>query len=228
MFQGRANEHTPARGPYLDLVIRHFFSDLIFLFAVIDPIGTVPVFIAATAGMSARARRIIAFRAFAVSVGRLLGAIIVGQLVLEWLSLDVAALQVAGGIILFLFALNMVLGESKPESELAEIEKHTNDNIDVAVYPLAVLSIAGPGAVTAVILRTDNAQFSIGQQMLTATAACLILGVTFTAMLGASYLQRLLGGMGASIVSRVMGLLFAAIAADTVLTGVRTFFVEAA
>ncbi|GJM18924.1 MAG: UPF0056 inner membrane protein [Phycisphaeraceae bacterium] len=204
--------------------MQHFLNDLVFLFAVIDPIGTVPVFIAVTAGMSAKARRLIAIRAAAISAGLLLVTIVLGQLVLEWLEVDFAAIRVAGGVILFLFALEMIFGESKPEHEVAEVQKHTKDNLDVAVYPLGVLSIAGPGSVMAAILRTDNSQFTIVQQAFTAVAIGIILLITLGAMLLASKIQRVIGDVGASIISRVMGLLFAAIAADGVLTGVKQFF----
>ncbi len=199
-------------------------GELIFLFTVIDPIGTVPVFIAATTGMPERTRRLVALRATLISAGILLACIVVGQAVLEQLDIDFAAFRVAGGIILFLFALDMIFGESKPDSEVAEAEKHCDDDLDAAVYPLAIPSIAGPGAIMAVILLTDNTQYSFLHQTMTAAVVGVVLGLTLCAMLLASRIQNLIGRVGASIVSRVMGLLFSAMAADSVLSGIRDFF----
>jgi len=204
--------------------MHQLLGELIFLFTVIDPIGTVPVFIAATAGMPERTRRLVALRATLISAGVLLACIVVGQAVLEQLDIDFAAFRVAGGIILFLFALDMIFGESKPDSEVAEAEKHSDDDLDAAVYPLAIPSIAGPGAIMAVILLTDNTQYSLLHQAMTTVVVGVVLSLTFVAMLLASRIQRLIGRVGASIVSRVMGLLFSAMAADSVLSGIRDFF----
>ncbi len=199
-------------------------GQLIFFFTVIDPIGTVPVFIAATAGVPESTRRLVAIRATLISAGVLLACIVVGQLIFEQLDIDFAAFRVAGGVILFLFALDMIFGESKPEHEVAEAEKHLNDRLDAAVYPLAIPSIAGPGAIMAVILQTDNDKFSLVQQSLTAMVVAIVLAFALIAMLLASRIQRVIGDVGASIVSRVMGLLFAALAAESVLSGIREYY----
>ncbi|MFI4893222.1 MAG: MarC family protein [Phycisphaerales bacterium JB058] len=204
--------------------MQRFLGDFVFLFTVIDPIGTAPVFIAATAGMSDRTRRLIAVRAAVISAALLVACVVVGQAVLEHLDIDFAAFRVAGGVILFLFALDMIFGESKPEHEVAEANKHAEDDLDAAVYPLAIPSIAGPGAIMAAILLTDNSQFSLAEQSLTALAILLVLALTFLTMLAATRIHRLIGQVGASIISRVMGMLFAAMAADGVLSGVRDFF----
>ncbi len=199
-------------------------GQLIFFFTVIDPIGTVPVFIAATAGVPEPTRRLVAIRAALISAGVLLACMVVGQLVFEQLDIDFAAFRVAGGIILFLFALDMIFGQSKPEHEVEEAEKHLNDSLDAAVYPLAIPSIAGPGAIMAVILQTDNDKYSLTQQSLTAMVVAIVLALTLVAMLLASRIQSLIGEVGASIVSRVMGLLFAALAAESVLSGIREYY----
>lgn len=200
-------------------------SDFIFFFTVIDPIGTVPVFLAATTRMSGRTRRRVALRASLISAIVLGLCIVVGQVTLERLDIDFAAFRVAGSVILFLFALDMIFGESKPEHEVAEAQKHLEDeNLDAAVYPLAIPSIAGPGAIMAVIVRTDNLQFSLSEQALTASVVGVVLFLTLLAMLASELIERVIGQVGASVVSRIMGLLFAAMAADGVLTGIRDFF----
>lgn len=199
-------------------------SDFIFFFTVIDPIGTVPVFIAATAGVSAHARRRIAVRAALVAGGLLIAAIVLGQVVLERLEIDLAAFRVAGGVILFLFALSMIFGESKPEHEIAEAEKHQDADLDAAIYPLAIPSIAGPGAIVAVILQTDNSQYTFAQQSVTAGVVVVVVLIAFVAMLLATRIQSVIGDVGASIVSRVMGLLFAGMAANEIMSGIADYY----
>ena len=203
-------------------------SDLVaqftLLFTIIDPIGSVPVFIAVTAGVSPALRMRIALRAALVSLGVLLGFIIAGQLLLEALKIDLAAFRIAGGVILFLFALDMIFGMSKPDSERAEAERARQEALDLAVYPLAIPSIAGPGSIVAVVVLTDNHRNSVGEQAMTALLMAVVFGVTLACMLLADRIQRLIGAAGASIVSRVMGLITAAIAADGVLGGVRDYF----
>ena len=121
-------------------------SNFVLLSAVIDPIGTIPVFISATRGQPEADRRRIARRAATVAGGILLFFIIVGEPVLNAMGVPILAFQISGGIILFLFALTMIFGESKPEAEADDIHQST----DVAIFPLATPSIASPGAMMAV------------------------------------------------------------------------------
>lgn len=205
-------------------LVDHVISDFIFLFTIIDPIGTVPVFLAVTAGMPDELRRRIALRAAVVSTALLLGCVVIGQVLLSTLSIDFAAFRVAGSIILFLFALDMIFGESKPEKEVAEAAKHADDALDSAIYPLSIPSIAGPGAMMAVIVRTDNELYSIGEQALTTLIMLAVLGLVVLAMLSAARIERLIGASGASVVSRVMGLILAAVATEGMLSGIGEYF----
>jgi multiple antibiotic resistance protein len=200
------------------------FSDFIFFFTVIDPIGTVPVFLAATAGLSARLKVRIAWRAFAVASILLLLSVIVGQATLAGLGIDFEAFRIAGSIILFMFAMDMIFGTSKPDSEIADAEAHSEEALDAAIYPLAIPSIAGPGAIMAAIVRTDNDLYTLPHQIITTAVMLAVLAIVLVCMLAASRIEKIIGSAGASIVSRVMGLLFAAIAADGVLSGIRAYF----
>src|SRR5262245_59834352 len=109
------------------------FSDFVLLWAVIDPIGTVPVFISATRRHSELERRRIARRAATVAGGILLFFIVIGEIVLKAMGVPILAFQIAGGIVLFLFALTMIFGEGKPAAEADDIQGSS----DVAVFPLA-------------------------------------------------------------------------------------------
>ncbi len=140
------------------------------LWVVIDPIGTVPVFIAVTAGMQASARRSTAFLATFVSIGVLLFFLVFGQLLIDALGISLLSFQVAGGIVLFLFALTMIFGEPKPETDKRSIavdeDQPEDDRPSPAIFPLAVPSLASPGAMLAIVLLTDNTQFAILDQAL--------------------------------------------------------------
>lgn len=194
------------------------------LFTIIDPIGSVPVFIAITAGVDPALRRRIAVRSCLISAGVLLGAIYLGQYLLEGIGISLAAFRIAGSIVLFLFALDMIFGQSKPESEVHDAELARQKAMDLAVYPMAIPSIAGPGSILAVIVLTDNAENSLIRQTGTGVLMLLVVGIVFACMLLAERIHRLIKDVGASIVSRLMGLITAAIAADGVLGGLREYF----
>ena len=193
----------------LDDYIREFVT----VWVVVDPIGTVPVFIAVTATMSSKARRGVAFRAALISALILLAFIVGGQLLLEALEISLVSFQIAGGIVLFLFALQMIFGPGKPESELSE---NRPSREDVAVFPLAVPSLASPGAMLAVVVLTDNNRYSITEQAITTGVVLLVILAALIFMLAAGFINRVIGISGANILSRVMGLILAAVAVDNV------------
>ncbi len=195
-------------------------STFIVFFAVIDPIGTVPVFIAVTQGLETRTKQRIALLATLVSAAILLFFMVAGELILNAMEIPLSAFQISGGIILFLFALSMIFGESKPEEETRLAE----DRSETAIFPLAVPSIAGPGAMLAAVLMTENAKFDLWQQFQTAFVMMSVLGVVLLLMLAATSIHRLIGNSGASVVSRVMGLILAAVATTNILTGFRGYF----
>ena len=202
----------------------HILNNFIFFFTIIDPIGTVPVFLAVTAGLPVAVKRRIAIRAAVFSAAILIAFIVIGQFLLSVLGIDFAAFQVAGSVILFLFALDMIFGTSKPDSEIAEAEQHADEALDTAVYPLTIPSIAGPGAIMAVIVRTDNELYTLPEQISTTAIVVAILAIALLAMLAASRIEKLIGSAGASMISRVMGLILAAVAADGALGGIQTYF----
>lgn len=197
-----------------------FVATFIFFFAVIDPIGTIPVFIAVTRGYDTKAKRKIAVVASLAALGILLFFVIAGELILAAMGIPLAAFQIAGGIILFMFAVSMIFGESKPEEEIRIAETHH----ETAVFPLAVPSIASPGAMLAAVLLTENARFNIFEQIQTVAMMVAVLVVNLILMLAASSIHKWIGNAGASVVSRVMGLILAAVATTNVLTGIKGYF----
>ena len=197
-----------------------FVSIFIQFFAVIDPIGTLPVFVAVTQKHGAASKKRIAFVATAVAAGILVFFAAVGQLILDAMGVPLAAFQIAGGLVLFLFALTMIFGESKPEEEVRLAEGAD----DTAIFPLAIPSIAGPGAMLTVVLLTDNARYGLLEQTLTVATMLSVLLITLGLMLLAGPIQRVIGDSGASVISRTMGLILASVATASVLGGVKAYF----
>lgn len=203
-------------------------DSFVTLWVVIDPIGTIPVFIAVTAGMATAARRKTALMATLVSAGILLFFLVLGQLLINALGISLLSFQVAGGIILFLFALTMIFGEPKQETDLQSVElkgeKATQKGPSPAVFPLAVPSLASPGAMLAIVLLTENESVSIPDQMLIAGVMVAVLCIAYLCMLLSEPIIRLIGNSGAAVVSRVMGMVLASVAADAVLSAMLTIF----
>lgn len=195
-------------------------SDFVLLWAVIDPIGTIPVFISATRKHGNADRRRIALRSAMVAAAILVFFIAVGEFVLNAMGVPILAFQIAGGIVLFLFALTMIFGESKPDAEIEEIQQSQ----DVAIFPLATPSIASPGAMMAVVLLTQNDLYTIDEQIVTALLMLAVVGAAYVLMRFAGVVMRVIGEGGANVVSRVMGMILASVAATQVLEGVRQFF----
>ncbi|WP_077284664.1 MarC family protein [Cognaticolwellia aestuarii] len=193
----------------------------ITFFAVIDPIGTVPVFIAVTDQYDQKTKRRIALLSTIISMCVLLFFVVVGEFVLKALSIPLPAFQISGGIILFLFALNMIFGDSKPEEEIRLLDQ---SHKDTAVFPLAVPSIASPGAMLAAVLLTKNSVYSVWEQIQTATVMLSVLVITYLLMLLAGAINKIIGSSGASVISRVMGLILASVATTNILLGFSEYY----
>ena len=199
-----------------------YIPAFIFLFAVIDPIGTIPVFIAVTSRFGKKEKRKIAFTAALYSTIILLFFIVAGEVILTAIKIPLSAFQIAGGIILFVFALSMIFGESKPDEELKIAPKGN----ETAIFPLAIPSIASPGAMLAVVLQTENATHSVLEQLQTSILVLLVLFITLVFMLLASYIYRVIGNVGAGIISRIMGMVLASLAVANVLEGIKIYFIH--
>ena len=193
-----------------------FTKEFVTLLVVIDPVGSIPVFLFAVQNVPRNLHRRFVFRAVGIAALVLLAFLVGGQVLLETLGLRLGSFQTAGGIILFLFAMTMIFGESKPAREIEEAER---DHLAGAVFPLAMPSIASPGAMLAVVVLTDNHTESFGDQAVTAMILALVLLLTLLLLMAASAVHRIIGSTGASIISRVMGIVLATIAVDAILGG---------
>lgn len=197
------------------ILIREFVT----LIVVIDPIGTLPVFYFATQHVPQNLHWRFAARAVLVATVVLFLFLVGGQLLLEGIGLRLGSFQIAGGIILFLFALNMIFGEAKAIREIEEAER---DHLSGAVFPLAMPSIASPGAMLAVVILTDNHANPVEDQVVTGLLLLAVLLITFLLLLLAAPLKRVIGNTGANVISRVMGMILATVAVDSVLNGIET------
>ena len=190
--------------------------ELITLLVVIDPIGSLPVFYFIAARVPEHLHWKLAVRAVVIAAVFLYLFLVGGQLLLEALGLRFGSFQIAGGVVLFLFAVSMIFGDSKPSREIEEAER---DHLAGAVFPLAMPSIASPGAMLAIVVLTDNHRNSIPDQAVTGVLLLFVLLLTLGLLLLAARLKRVLGASGASVISRVMGIILATVAVDAVLGG---------
>lgn len=197
-----------------------FITTFFFIFAVIDPIGTVPVYLEATKDLSEQSKKRVAIRASLIAFSILLFFIVVGQIILEGMAVTLDAFQISGGVILFLFALTMIFGDGKAESE----RKKITDYKHVTVFPVAIPSIASPGAIMAVVILTDNSLFSPKQQAITAAFVLLVVALTAVILLIANRVQKVIGDYGITVISKIMGLILASYAVQSIMTGAKSFF----
>ncbi len=195
-------------------------TKLFFIFAVIDPIGTVPVYLEATKEFDKAHKKKIAIRAAAIAFLILLFFIVIGQIILESMSVTLDAFQISGGVILFLFALTMIFGDGKPEKEKSQITDYKH----VTIFPIAIPSIASPGAIMAVVLLTDNHLYGIQDQLFTTALVLIVIALTSLILLAANKLQDKIGSYGITVISKIMGMILAAYAVQSILTGITHYF----
>ncbi|MEL7299486.1 MAG: MarC family protein [Pseudomonadota bacterium] len=184
------------------------------LFVIIDPIGLAPLFAALTTGMTAKARRAIAVRACLVALAILLLFGLAGEALLGFVGISLPAFRIAGGALLFLTALDMLF-ERRQERRGEQAESRA----DPSVFPLALPLIAGPGAIATIILLTGQVA---GDMAATAGIFGVMAGVialTFLLFLAGGLLERALGRTGINIVTRLLGMLLAALSVQFILTG---------
>ncbi|KXI22994.1 MarC family protein [Photobacterium sanguinicancri] len=202
-------------------------TQFVLIWAVVDPIGSVPVYLAQTNHLTAHQRRLVALKAVGIATGVLLFFVIVGQILLEAMQIPLPAFQAAGGLVLLLFALTMIFGEGKVDQEckLSQDDVAHSELGNLAVYPLAIPSIASPGAMMAVVMLTDNNRYALGDQIMTTLVMLAVLTITLLLLLGANKIQKYIGTVGAAIISRVMGLILAAVAVNNLLVGIKDFYI---
>lgn len=200
--------------------MKELLNTALLLIAVVDPLGSIPVFLEATKQFNKNQKRKIAINASLIAFFVLLFFIVVGQMILEGMDITIEAFQISGGVILFLFALTMIFGEGKPSSE----KKLITDYKHVTVFPVAIPSIASPGAIMGVVLLTDNHVYTLTQQITTSLLMLVVVGATCLLLISSYVIQKRIGDIGITIISKIMGLILAAYAAQNILSGIKNYF----
>jgi multiple antibiotic resistance protein len=189
------------------------------LFVVVDPVGLAPAFLSLAGSRPGAEQQRIARRAVAVASGVLFAFALFGAWLLAHLGISMDSFRVAGGILLFRLAVGMVLAQHERETEEEQAESRSRQ--DVSVFPLAIPLIAGPGALASVMILAGEAQGDVGQLALVLAMTGFVLALSYLAFVSAAGLGRLLGQTGVNVVTRVLGVLLAALAVQYVADGVR-------
>ncbi|MCQ0986699.1 MarC family protein [Jiella marina] len=194
------------------------------LFVILDPLGLVPLFLALTPGASEAERTRIAFRATVIAFVILALFALTGIVVLETLGITLGAFRVAGGLFLFWIGFELVFERRRERHEKsANRAVHESETADVAAFPLAIPLMAGPGAISAVILLAGNLEGIAGKSALLALIFSALLA-NFAFLAVAHRLDRVLGATGRAVISRLLGVLLAALAVQFVADGVMALF----
>ena len=205
-------------------MLKLFVSAFITLFVVLDPPGCAPIYAGLTAGASAAQRRAMAVRACLIAGVILIVFALFGENLLGALHIELDSFRIAGGLMLFLIALDMVFEKrTQRREQRAEAVKATAEVEDVSVFPMAMPMLAGPGAIATVMLLEGEAQGLQGSLIVLA-ALVVVLALTLLALLAAAPLMKLVGAKVEAVVTRVLGVLLGALAAQYVIDGVRGSF----
>nr|WP_295667274.1 MarC family protein [Sphingomonas sp.] len=202
-------------------MIELYISSLITFFVVIDPPGCAPIYAGLTTGADAQQRRAMALRAVLVAAAILLVFALFGEALLNGLGINLASFRIAGGIMLFLIALEMVFEKrtERREDRAAKVAA-TPEVEDVSIFPMAMPMIAGPGSIASVMLLMGRAK-GLEPSLIVLGALATILLLTLLALLAAGPIMRVLGAKIEAVITRLLGVLLAALAVQFVIDGVR-------
>ena len=201
-----------------------FISAFVTLFVIIDPPGCAPIYASLTSGANAQQRRNMAIRAIVIAGAILLFFALFGEALLGALHIDLDSFRIAGGIMLFVIALDMVFEKRTERREKRAEEILATPQVeDVSVFPMAMPMIAGPGSIASVMLLVSQND-GIDRAMVIFGALFAVLALTLAALLAAGPIMRVLGAKTEAVITRLLGVLLAALAAQFVIDGLRASF----
>lgn len=198
-----------------------YFKLFLSLFAILDPIGIIPIIIAFTVGLTPQRRARIGRMASLSVIAILLVALVVGEAMLEFFGISIHSFRVAGGILLLLMSISMLFDKKEAPSPDESAENDTGSSI--AIVPLSTPLLAGPGAISTVILDAHIGQ-GFGHYAVMSLEIILLGFTVWLTFLIAPWISQRLGRIGSSVFSRLMGLLLAAIAVEFIAGGIRGLF----
>ena len=202
---------------FLDL----FLPPFTMLFVVMDPIGNMPIFMSLTESPRPGYRLLMAKRSVLIGFFVMLFFAYAGEAFLNLLGISMPAFRIAGGIMLLIVALRMIFVEEQKEKAAGEVTENPYAN-DVAVFPLAVPLIAGPGSIASIILLMSERHGQWGQQLYVITALLLVSLITYVLFRLANYFARVLGKTINTVISKLLGIILGAMAEQFVIDGVRS------
>lgn len=201
--------------------LQYFIPAFATLFVVMDPIGLTPLFLALTQGMNRHQRRVIALRAALVAGLLLTLFAFLGENVLGFLGISMAAFRISGGILLLLTALDMLF-ERRNKRRKDQTETKVDADEDPSVFPLAMPLMAGPGAIATIILLSGQGD-GLSSTVLALAAMFTVLLITLVLFFSATLMERFLKETGITVLTRLLGMLLAALAVQFVLDGLKDF-----
>ncbi len=193
------------------------------IFFVIDPLANVPVFLSITGELSVAQRRKVALRAALATWVILSFFAIAGGLVFKAFGISLGAFKVAGGIMLLLMSIDMMRAQPSPTRSTQEERDESRHRDDIAIFPIAIPMLAGPGAIATVMVLIGKAK-SVPQRMSVYTAILAVSLITFLVLRSAAYVARALGTTGINLIGRIMGLILAASSMQFVIDGLQEAF----
>lgn len=204
-------------------VVNDFFQIFVPIFSVLNPLGSVPIFLALTAGYSPERLKSISIAcAISVTVGLIVSAIM-GRYILDFFHVSIDAFRIGGGILIMINALNMIKGKiaaSKMNSREFEKQKDTEN---IGIVPLAIPLLVGPGSISTAILYSKT--FTSAQQWTVSIFVFILMGlIVYIVQFFAKKIKRFMGDVGVNVMTRIMGLILIALGAEFIITGIKGSF----
>ncbi|GCE19590.1 UPF0056 membrane protein [Dictyobacter kobayashii] len=207
----------------VDISLTFTISAFVTFFTVIDPVGLAPVVVGLTSHFSNAQRNVIVARATLISAGIILFFAVVGRYLLDRLGIELYAFNIAGGALLFLVAVDMLFGRQSGTRETKAEEEEAMTREDISVFPLAIPMIAGPGTIATTILYVGQAAPHPMSLLSVAAAIISALFLAWLAMRSCTWIIKHVGKTGILVLSRILGILLAALAIQFILNGIATY-----
>jgi multiple antibiotic resistance protein len=224
-LQGRTKRLRNGEGNDRMLTTDTVINAITTLLVTIDPPGLAPIFLGLTVGMTRAQRKQVALRGSLIAFGILAVFAVTGSSVLSLLGISIGAFRIAGGLLLFWIAFEMIFERRNERKEKTSEVAITRDHIhNIAVFPLALPLIAGPGAISATILLSGSFPSALERGALIGVLA-LCIAILFLALVIADRIDRFLGNTGRAILTRLLGVILAALAVQFVVDGVKSVFI---
>jgi multiple antibiotic resistance protein len=207
-----------------DLPLSFLVSAFVTMVIVLDPVGLAPTFVAVTHGLPREARRQVAIRASIIAAAVLAGAALIGDKLLATLGISLAAFRIAGGLLLFSIASEMVFG-LRIQRQSATAEQALEERVrNKAAFPLAIPLMAGPGAITATVLLAGRAGGDMIRYGVLIGTVAVVMAACLIVFIAGTRIERVLGKIGNTVLSRLLGVILAAMAVQFVVDGVKALW----